>query len=253
MFFGGKFVKRQNSTAAHAIPETVESYLRDNPDCLIQRPDLLRSLTPPSRYHGDESIADFQKAVIQGLRSDLDRLSRESADIVSLSQSNLSQQQRTHAAALLLLQAETPADLHRVLSHDWPPLLQVDAIILALEDPDCHELHEGPSKIMHAPSGMIDAIFSVSDNPRVLLTDYRAGNRLFGSLMHQIQSDALARIDTAASWETPQSAHGHTPIGLLALGSFTPQTFHPDQASDLLEFLARLIGFTLTRWRELTP
>lgn len=240
-----------------SMPETVESYLRQNPDCLARHPDLLRTLVPPSRFDDKDPVADFQKAMIAGLRSDLDRLSRHSADILSLTQTNLSQQQRSHAAALLLLQAETPADLHRVLTRDWPRLLHVDAIALALEDDTSnlgpHEVREGPSGVVRLPSGSIDRIFAGTDNPRVMLTDYRNGNRLFGSLSHQIQSDALARLDVAASWETPQTARSKAPAGLLALGSFDANTFHGEQASDLLEFLARLLGTVLPRWLAPTP
>ncbi len=246
--FGGEVVGRRNTAKNYTIPETVESYLRENPDCLAHRPDLLRTLTPPSRFNGQDGVADFQEAIIQGLRSDLDRMSQKSADILSLSQNNLSQQQRTHAATLLLLQAETPTDFHRVLTKEWPKLIGVDAIALVLEDDTMLEMYEGPSGIVRVPRGMIDGIFIGAKNPRVLLSDYRPGNKLFGALAHQIHSDALARIDAPAPWETPQSRCGKTPTGLLALGAFAPDTFHPEQATDLLEFLARLLGSTLTRW-----
>jgi len=251
--YGTGSVNIQSATR-DTMPEDVETYLRENPDCIAQRPDLLRVLTPPTRFNGEDPIADFQNAMIQGLRSDLDRLSRTSNDILSMSRSNLSQQQRTHAAALLLTQAATPAEFHRVLTQDWPRLLDVDAVALILEDDAATRTHEGPSGIARVPRGYIDGVFRSSDNPQVFLSAERYGNRLFGDYAAQIKSDALARIDIPANWEySTQTASQQNPVGLLAVGSFQTETFHPDQATDLLEFLARLLSTVLVRWCAPTP
>ena len=223
-------------------PREIEAFLRQHPDFLAERPDLLRAMTPPSRFDGGDQISDFQAAMIRGLRLDVERLSRTSVDLVATSQGNLSRQQRTHSAALMLAEAETPADFHRVLIRDWPQILDVDAIALILEDDAATDASEGPEGILRVPSGTVDALFAKSPNPRTLLTPERRGNRLFGTCAAKIHSDALVRLN-------PQPGGNRAaPEGILAVGAFLPETFHPGQATDLLEFLARLLAIVLTRW-----
>lgn len=232
-------------------PREVEAFLRQHPDFLAERPDLLRAMTPPSRFDGADPISDFQAAMIRGLRLDVERLSRTSVDLVATSQGNLSLQQRTHSAALLLADAATPADFHRVLTRDWPQMLEVDAIALILEDGATVETEEGPEGILRVPAGTVDGLFAKTPTRRCLLTAERRGNRLFGKSAAKIRSDALVRLNDPASWEPGGRREG--PTGILAVGAFAPDVFHPDQATDLLEFLARLLAIVLTRWCAPTP
>lgn len=230
-------------------PAEVEAFLRAHPDFLAERPELLRAMTPPSRFDaGGDPIADFQSAMIKGLRLDVERLSRTSVDLVATSRGNLSRQQRTHSAALALAAAATPADFHRVLIRDWPPILDVDAIALVLEDQGTVTVEEGPEGILRVPAGTVDALFAhEAPGARILLTPERhGGNRLFGKPGAKVRSDALCRLDDPATWEPGDRRPA--PAGLLAVGSFAAESFHPDQATDLLEFLARLLAIVLGRW-----
>lgn len=242
------------ATDVRPLPEAadVEAFLRQHPGFLAERPALLRSLTPPTRFDGDDAIADFQAAIIAELRADLDQLSQSSVDLLSMTRSNLTQQQRTHAAALMLVEAATPAEFHRVLTQEWPRLLDVDAIALVLEDDAAPHPMEGPQGISRVPAGTVDRLFAAAPGARVLLTPERAGSLLFGTTICPIRSDALARLDEPATWEPGGGSTSVAP-GLLAVGSFRPQTFHPDQATDLLEFLARLVAIVLARWCAPTP
>ena len=232
--------------------DEVEAFLRGHPDFLAERPDLLRTMTPPTRYSGDDPVADFQAAMIQGLRHDLNRLSQTSVDLLSLSRGNLTQQQRTHSSALLLAEVATPADFHRVVIQDWPRVLDIDAVALIIEDSTATDLHEGPRGIARVPTGTVDRLFAAAPGDRVLLTPERNGNLLFGAQATRIRSDALARLDESATWE-PGGPERPAPVGLLALGSFSPKTFHPDQATDLLAFLTQLLAIVLSQWYAPTP
>lgn len=234
-------------------PAEIEAFLRTHPDFLAERPDLLRAMTPPSRYtESGDPIADFQSAMIRGLRLDVERLSRTSVDLVATSQGNLSRQQRTHSAALSLAAAATPADFHRVLIRDWPPILDVDAVALVLEDAGSVSVEEGPEGILRVPAGTVDALFREAPEARILLTaERRGGNRLFGTPGARVRSDALCRLNEPATWEPGDRRAA--PVGLLAVGAFETGAFHPDQATDLLEFLARLLAIVLGRWCAPTP
>ncbi|MBN2751949.1 MAG: DUF484 family protein [Rhodospirillaceae bacterium] len=245
----------QDSLAAEmrpvTTPEDVESFLREHPNFLAERPDVLRVMSPPSRFSSNEPVADFQSAMIQGLRHDLDRLSQTSVDLLAMSRMNLTQQQRTHSAALRLSEVETPADFHRVLIHDWPRILGVDAVALILEDAAATGVHESPQGIARVPAGTVDHLFTAGT--RIHLTAERSGNPLFGAVGKRIRSDAMARLDEPATWEPGGTTRHPVPSGLLALGTFEPGTFHPEQATDLLDFLTRLLAIVLSKWCAPTP
>ncbi len=247
------FLPDADVTATLPAPDEVEAFLRRHPDFLAERPDLLRAMTPPSRFSGEDPVADFQSAMIRGLKGDIDRLSQTSIDLMRLSRGNLTQQQRTHSAALLLAEVATPADFHRVVIQEWPKVLDVDAVALIIEDATATDLHEGPRGVARVPAGTIDRLFADEPETRVMLTAERGGgNLLFGALGTRIRSDALARLDEPATWE-PGGGHRSPVAGLLALGSFTPGAFHPEQATDLLQFLTRLLAIVLSQWCAPTP
>jgi len=240
--------------------DEVEAFLRGNPGFLAERPDLLREMTPPTRFGAGEPIADFQAAMIRGLRRDLADLSQTSVDLLSLTRTNLTRQQRTHSAALAIAAAETPSAFHRVLTRDWPRILDVDAVCLVLEDPAADAVHEGPSGISRVPTGFVDRLFAAGPRDlgrgggRVLLTPERTGgNPLFGATLRPIRSDALARLDDPYTWETGGALPRRLPVGILGLGSFRPLVFEPSQATDLLQFLTRLLAVVLSRWCAPTP
>lgn len=46
----------------------------------------------------------------------------------------------------------------------------------------------------------------------------------------------------------PAAAGGGLPEGVLALGTRTEGTFHPQQGTELLSFLARVVEHAVRRW-----
>ena len=75
----------------------------------------------------------------------------------------------------------------------------------------------------------------------LLANDVPADPDVFGPAAGLVQSQALARI---------RSSHG-APDGLLALGSRNADKFHAGQGSELLIFLANLLGRMIKGWLNL--
>jgi uncharacterized protein YigA (DUF484 family) len=76
-----------------------------------------------------------------------------------------------------------------------------------------------------------------------LAANVRGSRGLYGNLAEDVHSEALVRLDVSPG----------SPPGLLALGGFEPEQFHPDQAVDLLEFLAHVVERCVRQWLDLPP
>ena len=90
--------------------------------------------------------------------------------------------------------------------------------------------------------GGVDRLLQGEDPVR-LATDVRGSRSLYGIPAANIRSEALVRLDISPA----------APPGLLALGAQSPDFFHPDQASDLLRFLAGVLERAIRFRLDLPP
>jgi hypothetical protein len=215
-----------------ASEEQVVAYLQTNPDFLVRHPDLVTRLAPPSRFGGG-SVVDFQHYMIERLHDELDRMRGCAEHLISTSRSNMSTQNRTHEAALAILDAGDMAGLARVVADDLPTLLDVDLCTIGFEtDAGNPAILPG---ILSLPVDFLDAVMGVGE---VMLRAAAAGDPIiFGDGAGLVNSFALVRLDPAGG-----------PPGLLALGSRAERTFHSSQGTDLLSFLAHIIDDCVQRW-----
>jgi uncharacterized protein YigA (DUF484 family) len=77
--------------------------------------------------------------------------------------------------------------------------------------------------------------------PYRLVSNVQGSEGLYNAHASNVRSEALVRLDFSRV----------TPPGLLALGGADPEQFHPDQAADLLEFLARIVERCVRLWLDL--
>ena len=81
--------------------EQVADYLHRHPDFLIQHPELLAVLTPPSSQGGG-NVVDMQQFMLQRLRQELGQLKTQQRGLIAHSRTNLLNQSRVHAAGACL-------------------------------------------------------------------------------------------------------------------------------------------------------
>jgi uncharacterized protein YigA (DUF484 family) len=210
--------------------DQVVAYLTAHPDLLLNRPELLSSLTPPARFVG-ETVLDFQLAIIRRLTQELDQMKGCAEHLITTSRSNMSIQSRTHGVALAMLAAGDMEKLLQVIAEDMPAQLDLDIALLAIERPS----EVPPTGIVPLPKGTINGHLGAGE---VLLRAERpADPAIFGNAASLVQSYALARVNCGR--------HGS---GLLALGSRHERTFHSSQGTELLAFLAQILEDCLSRW-----
>jgi uncharacterized protein len=218
-------------------PAEVAGYLKRHPDFLVENPDLLAVLTPPSHRRGD-NVVDMQHFMVERLKADLQRLKSQQRALIATSRSNLSSQQRIHAAVLALLAATSFEQLIQTVTTDLAILLDIDVVTLCIESSNGFARTPLPGLQLLEP-GDVDALLGPTRD--ALLEDEVAGDAaIFGSGAGLVQSEALLRLNVT-----------NAPPGLLALGTRRAGKFKPGQGTELLCFLAQTLAVTISQWLDL--
>jgi hypothetical protein len=194
-------------------------------------------LTPPSHRRGD-NIVDMQHFMVERLKADLHRLKSQQRALIATSRSNLSSQQRIHAAVLALLAANSFEQLIQTVTTDFAILLDIDVVTLCIESSNGFARAPLPGLLLLEP-GDVEALLGPTRD--ALLEDEVAGDAaIFGAGAGLVQSEALLRLNVA-----------NAPPGLLALGTRRAGKFKPGQGTELLCFLAQTLGVTISQWLDL--
>jgi uncharacterized protein YigA (DUF484 family) len=238
--------RRRRVDAANAAAETrgigaedVAAYLRKHPDFLAERADLLAVLTPPALRRG-ESVVDMQHFMLQRLRSDLARAKTQQRALIATSRSNLTSQNRIHAAVLAILGATSFEQLLQTVTTDLAVLLDVDVVTIGVESAASAQPRLPLHGIQILRRGTVDDLLG-AERDTLLRAETAGDAALFGSAAGLVRSQALLRLDVSE----------HAPVGLLCIGTRRPDKFHPGQGTELLSFLARVTELTIAAWLDL--
>jgi len=230
-----------DATAADSarIPtaDSVADYLDSHPGFFADRPELLARMAAPSRWSGD-GVVDMQRYLLERTRTEMADLRDCAQEVIETSRSNMSVQTRTHAAALALIAVPDLDHLLRVVSDDLPLLLDLDVVALGFEEPSPPFTALVAADVRRLPKGRVDKMLGSDKNVRLMKTIKDDGT-LFGSAAGHVRSAALARLRPGK----------RVPAGLLAFGS-RGATFRPNQGTELIHFLTRVLESCLHRLAE---
>ena len=219
-------------------PREIIAYLRQNPDFLDRHPDVLRWLRTPARDIGD-GVLDFQHFMLERLRRDYARLQDERKNLIATSRGNLASQCRVHKAVLAMLRASSFEHLLQIVTTDLAVLIDVDIITLGVESAASHTPRLPLNGIHLLRSGTVDKLLG-PNRDGLLCTDIHGDPALFGEAAGLVRSQALLRLSFGRS----------APIGLMCIGTRTPDTFQPGLGTELLTFLARTLETAIAQWLD---
>ncbi len=221
-------------------PAAVGRYLVAHPDFLLRHPEIAARLELPSAERGD-GVVDFQRYMVDRLRSQLDRMRAQNRAVLAASRTNHNTQNRVHAAVLFLMDAPSFEALIHTIGHDLSVLLDLDVVSLLIETGTGGEptAEEEPGGLRMVPAGTVRRLLEAQD--LLLESDITGDETVFGPRAPEIRSQALLRLNVAAQ----------TPPCLLALGSRDPEMFHPGMATELVGFLARVMERCIRGWLTL--
>lgn len=212
-------------------------YLRKHPEFLDRHPEVLPLLRAPSREI-DNDVVDFQHFLVERLRRDLARVNLEHRTLIGASRGNLASQGRVHKAVLAVLAAPSFEQLLQTVTTDLAVLLDVDVVTIGVESNAA--LPSGRLAVhgIHLlKAGAVDALLG-PERGVLLRADMAGDAAFFGGAAGLVRSQALLRLTFGRG----------APAGLLCIGTRRPGRFHPGLATELLGFLARVIGMTIAQW-----
>lgn len=213
--------------------ESVAAYLAKHPDFLTAHPELVKALTPPSRWN-DDAVVDLQGFMVDMLKSELEGLRNCAQEVIETSRTNMTNQMRTHAAVLALIAASDLDRLMRIITDDLPVLLDVDVAVVGVEG--CVMTSGGDAEIRQLAPGDVDRLMKANQEA-VLFSTIDDDGSIFAHAGGLVRSAALARL-----YLEPLQMDG-----FLALGSRHEGAFHSGQGTELLRFLARVVERCLIR------
>lgn len=178
---------------------------------------------------------NFRDRAVARLRDRLGAAEEANEDLLAFARGHSGAVASIHSATLAAIEAHSLESLLDVLTREWPRLLGIDAVAVGLV--------VGQLGFRADRDGIerVEAVFvkrMLTGLPVVGVRNVDTGHPLFGSSLGQcIHAEALIRIDTADPF----------PSGLLALGQQAELAVDSSHGSQLLLFLGRIVGSTVSR------
>ncbi|MEI6986749.1 MAG: DUF484 family protein [Rhodospirillaceae bacterium] len=218
--------------------EDVAAYLREHPDFLIRRADLVQHLAPPMVRRGS-NIVDLQYYMVDRLQNEVKRLHGEQRELLTTSRANLNNQNRAHAAILSLLDAQSFEQLIQTITTDLAVLLDLDIACLIVESGGRDLPRHDTAGVQVVKPGQIERWLGRRE--MLLSANVYGDPAIFGGGAGLVRSQALICLHLS----------GEVPPGMLAIGSRDPGMFQPCQGTELLGFLARVVERCIRSWLDL--
>ena len=180
-------------------------------------------------------VIQFEQSAVASLRERLGEAESARADLAAFARGHSGAVATIHSAVSAALGADSFDELTQVVTHDWPAMLGIDCVALALlvgEQGFCIDRH-GVSRC--EPALIARATGSIGD---VALRSVGRGHPLFGASASDVRAEALVALEGDAPY----------PRGLLLLGQSGSAADASDQGSQLLQFLGVSLGAMLRRW-----
>ena len=180
-------------------------------------------------------VIGFEDGALRQLRARVAAAEEANQDLIAFARGHSGAVASIHEAVIAALEAEGFDHLVHIVTQEWPQILGLDAVALAL--------HAGETGVRADASGLqfVDPRIiarTCEGFDGVLLRGVERGHPLFGPASTLIRAEALVRLDN----EAPM------PSGLLALGQRGVQGFETRHGSELLAFLGRVLSRTMARW-----
>ncbi|MDG1003615.1 MAG: DUF484 family protein [Emcibacteraceae bacterium] len=210
-------------------------FLMQNPDFLINNPDLYSILTPPDRSEGDR-IVDFQNIMIEKIKKNLKDLQHNQGHLIDTSRNNLTTQAQVHEAVLCLLETEALNHIGHIVTQDWADMLHIDVIKICFEVD--HPINPPALKeITLLQKGRVNEYLNQEDII-LLRGEANVSEDIFGPAKPLVKTEALIKI--------PKTKYN--PPGILAFGSRDLDMFYPGQGTELLRFLGKSYHKCMIQW-----
>ena len=180
-------------------------------------------------------VIPFKDHALARLRERLGAVEEANQDLIAFARGHSGATAAIHEAVVAAIEADSVDDLLHVITQEWPLILGIDAVSLALVvgdkafRADCNGVHQVEPQFLMRSIEQVDG---------VAMRAVEHGHPLFGPACELIRAEAVIRIECGPP----------LPVGLLALGQRTSQDLDARHGSELLMFLGRSLGAIIRRW-----
>jgi uncharacterized protein YigA (DUF484 family) len=181
------------------------------------------------------TVIPFEERAVAHLRDRLGEVQEANQDLVAFARGHSGAVASIHSAALAAMEADGIDELLHVVTQEWPLILGVDAVSLALIVGDQGFRADGNGVQQVEPRMLQRAIDLVNG---VEMRTVKRGHPLFGPACSLIRAEALVHIEC----EPP------LPSGLLVVGQRAALSLDARHGSELLMFLGRSLAAIIRRW-----
>ena len=202
----------------------VAEYLREHPDFLSGRPDILAEV---ELAHASGDAVSLIERQVRVLREQLNRYRGQLKDLVTVARENESLTRRLHELTLALIDARQFDEVVNVLQDELRDQFKADAVELKLFSPADLSASDGDA----TPGLFRD--FLERGRPTCGVLDARQLEYLFGPVAGETGSAALIPL------------RGMQVTGILAIGSRDTDRFHAGKGVDFLRRLGEVVSHTL--------
>ena len=181
------------------------------------------------------SVISFENHALAKLRERVAAAEEANQDLIAFARGHSGAVHSIHEAVLAAIDAEGLDHLIHVVTQEWPQLLGLDAVAVALFAGETG-VRADASGLQFISPKLIQK--SMRDVDGVLLRSVERGHPLFGPACELIRAEALIRLES----EPP------LPSGLLAFGQRGEQCFETPHGSELLVFIGHVLTRCMGRW-----
>ncbi|MBK5934205.1 hypothetical protein C8N32_10269 [Rhodovulum imhoffii] len=212
-----------------------------NPETILSDPDVMRALVGANERMMGDNIVDLRSIAMEKLENRLGQLEQTHQQVIAAAYENLAGTKQVHRAVLRLLDPTDFESFLLTLGSDVKDALRIKALRLVLETgsvEQAHALRQFQNLLLVESPGFIDSLSNNRRQVNLRICHPHGDPHLYGGEAPSIRSEALLRLDLGT---------GRLP-GLLVMAAEAPETFAPNQGSDLLAFFAGVFERTMRRW-----
>ena len=180
------------------------------------------------------TVIQFEERAVAHLRERLGAAEEANQDLIAFARGHSGAVTSIHAAVIAAMEADSIDALLHVVTQEWPLILGIDAVALALVVGGKGFRADGGGVQLVEPEILRRAIEQVDG---VEMRSVERGHPLFGPASELVRAEALVRIDC----EPP------LPSGLIALGQRAELSLDARHGSELLMFLGRSLAVMIRR------
>ena len=228
-------VKEKISDSSSISAEEIENYIRNNPDFLLARPELLAEMVIP---HGSGAAVSLVEKQVKVLREQNEQARKRLHELIEIAKFNEDLAHRMHHLVLTLIDAGSPEEIFKTLYENLKRNFRAEQVVVRLFAQPAANAGRELAEFAGNQAGEAGFFEELIEKrlPVVGVSAMEQQAFLFGPQGADIASVVMVPL-RGAGWG-----------GVLAIGSRDPDRFQKGMGVELLANMGEVLSFILKPW-----